>query len=276
MRQVDKNPADVFFWSDYEHDEALRLCSLAAQGLWMRMLCLMARSQPRGYLRLGDRALSPRDLARCAGCTEEETVELMQELEAAGVYSRDRHGTPYCRRMVRTDALAKKRSEIGAEGARRRWGTSRSGARRKSSLAPKGHGNTDGAGGGKMMHSSFFTPPLTPPGQGMPEGMPEGMPSRKRRWLGPVAPPWPHETWADACAGVEFASPALINRYGEEDWQPALRLWLRADAPAEKRWTPAWGPPPGEPGCRVPENALAPIRARLEADLQRCAAEVEA
>jgi hypothetical protein len=31
-----------FYWSDWDGDMRLRLCSLAAQGLWMQMLCIAA------------------------------------------------------------------------------------------------------------------------------------------------------------------------------------------------------------------------------------------
>jgi hypothetical protein len=46
-------PWSKWFWTDYEADPGLRLSSLAAQGLWMRMLCLMAKATPKGELRVG-------------------------------------------------------------------------------------------------------------------------------------------------------------------------------------------------------------------------------
>ena len=46
-----------FYWSDWETDPALRLCSLAAQGLWMRMLCVAASHDPIGYVAVAGRGL---------------------------------------------------------------------------------------------------------------------------------------------------------------------------------------------------------------------------
>lgn len=31
-----------FFWADWAGDNCLSLCTLAAQGLWMRLLCIAA------------------------------------------------------------------------------------------------------------------------------------------------------------------------------------------------------------------------------------------
>ena len=55
------NPWSKFFWNDWENDPALKLCSLAAQGLWMRMLCICAKGETRGWLLVSGRPLSVRD-----------------------------------------------------------------------------------------------------------------------------------------------------------------------------------------------------------------------
>ena len=43
-------PWGKFWWKDWLTDPALSVCSLAAQGLWMRMLCIMSMSDPAGHL----------------------------------------------------------------------------------------------------------------------------------------------------------------------------------------------------------------------------------
>lgn len=105
-------PWSKFFWSDWEADQGLRLCSLAAQGLWMRMLCVCARHEPKGYLAINGNPLSVDAIARLAGVTETEAGNLLAELETNGVFSRDRNRRIYSRRMVRDE----KRSQEG-----RKW-----------------------------------------------------------------------------------------------------------------------------------------------------------
>jgi len=105
-----------FFWTDWANDPALRLCGLAAQGLWMRMLCIAAESDPRGYVTVNGRSLEVTDIARLAGVTEIECEPLLAELARNGVFSRDRKGTIYSRRMVRDAKSAKKSQENGRNG----------------------------------------------------------------------------------------------------------------------------------------------------------------
>jgi len=59
-----KNPYDTFFWIDWENDENLKQCSDAAQGIWMRLLCIMARSPERGVLMLGKWPASRREIVK--------------------------------------------------------------------------------------------------------------------------------------------------------------------------------------------------------------------
>jgi len=97
-----------FFWNDWRADPALRLCSFAARGLWMDMLCLAASHEPVGLVAVGGRGLDAGAIARMSGGDPAEVAALIAELETAGVFSRDRQGRIYSRRMVadarRTDA----------------------------------------------------------------------------------------------------------------------------------------------------------------------------
>lgn len=89
-----------FFWADWESDPALRLCSFAAQGLWMRLLCIAAAHDPIGYVAVAGRALDETSIARMTGGLESEVRVLLGELDRNGVFSRDRHARIYSRRMV--------------------------------------------------------------------------------------------------------------------------------------------------------------------------------
>jgi hypothetical protein len=86
-----------FYPSDWRADPALRMCSIAARGLWIEMLCIMHEAD--GSLLVNGKQLTPRQLAVLTGTTPDEVKELMVELSDAGVFSRDEHGTIYSRRM---------------------------------------------------------------------------------------------------------------------------------------------------------------------------------
>lgn len=105
-----------FFWSDWDTDPALRLCSFSAQGLWMRMLCIASAHDPIGYVAVAGRALDETSIARMTGGLESEVRDLLGELERNGVFSRDRQGRIFSRRMVKDAkraAIARKNGKKG-------------------------------------------------------------------------------------------------------------------------------------------------------------------
>lgn len=109
-------PWAKFFWSDYAADPALRLCSFASQGLWMRMLCIAAEHEPAGYVAVNGRGLDNPAIARSTGGSVEEVETLLSELESNGVFSRDRRGWIYSRRLVNDAKRRRKASEAGKLG----------------------------------------------------------------------------------------------------------------------------------------------------------------
>lgn len=104
-----------FWWDDHASEPTLKLCSLAARGLWSEMLPIMFSSTQTGFLLIGNRTPTMAQLATIVGASEDEVRTLLAELWAAGVYSRSKGGVIYCRRMVR-DAAA---SEVGRRTGRR-------------------------------------------------------------------------------------------------------------------------------------------------------------
>lgn len=110
-------PWTKFFWSDFNGDVALRSCSLAAQGLWWRMLGIMHEATPAGYLTVGGQPCTPVELARAVGETPPVIEELLGELERRGIFSRNRAGVIYSRRVVRDSSLSEKRRKSGQKGA---------------------------------------------------------------------------------------------------------------------------------------------------------------
>jgi hypothetical protein len=99
-----------FDWDTYDTESTLKLCSLAAQGLWMRLLCICHREG--GYLKINGRAPSINAIARVIGHAEAEILPLLKELETEGVYSRTAGGLIYSRRMLK----AAKKSANGRKG----------------------------------------------------------------------------------------------------------------------------------------------------------------
>jgi hypothetical protein len=111
-----RNPWSKFFWTDWLADPCLRLCSLAAKGLWIDMLALMHQSGKAGYLVVSGQPVTRGQLAKILGQSIEEIEALLAELEANKVFSRDGAGTIYSRRVVRDEqkaALARKNGQRG-------------------------------------------------------------------------------------------------------------------------------------------------------------------
>ena len=115
--KVDSRPSFQFYPSDWLGDEALNLCSLSAQGLWMHMLCRMWRSPRRGYLLKANGSRVEADtLAKWTGTTEAEVKQSLSELEAEEVYSTTEDHYIYSRRMVRDEKQRLSKVEAGRKG----------------------------------------------------------------------------------------------------------------------------------------------------------------
>lgn len=112
----DKNPWMKWYWSDFESDIGLRACSYAAQGLWIRMLSVMARSKKKGYLLDGDKQMSSKILAQLFGGTETDVECLIAELFEHGVPSKGIDGIIFNRRMARESEISQARAEAGKVG----------------------------------------------------------------------------------------------------------------------------------------------------------------
>jgi hypothetical protein len=128
------NPSTRWFFNDWDNEPGMKFCSLAAQGLWFKMLGLAARSPEYGVVLIGDhptlRADLPALLATSCGETAETIGKLVDDLITFKVAAVDEGGRVINRRMVReakeeTDriALSAARAAAGRAGAERRWQT---------------------------------------------------------------------------------------------------------------------------------------------------------
>jgi hypothetical protein len=101
-----KLPWIKFYPGDWLSDEALRSCSVEARGLWVDMICLMAKSEIHGHLLIGGKPARAEQIARIVGLLPQRTMELMDELNASGVFSFHQE-TIISRRMVKDEQLRK-------------------------------------------------------------------------------------------------------------------------------------------------------------------------
>lgn len=109
-----KLPAIQFYPGDWLRDPVSG-CSLAAQGLWLRMMFLGHDSDRYGYLGLDGAPIPPGSIARRCGCTLEQYTSLLAELDEAGVPSRTPEGVIFSRRMVRDAQIRKSNAERKAK-----------------------------------------------------------------------------------------------------------------------------------------------------------------
>lgn len=95
-----KLPHIQFYPGDWLRDN-ISGCSLAAQGLWLRMMFVGHDSDRYGYLSMNGLPIPPGSIARRCGCTPEQYETLLAELTDAGVPSRTPEGILFSRRMVK-------------------------------------------------------------------------------------------------------------------------------------------------------------------------------
>ena len=113
----DGRPAFLFFPNDWLSSPDLNSCSLAAQGLWVRMLCYIYQSPKKGVLLLpSGKQIESKTLAKLCGEEEQKISILLSELEETGTFSRLEDGTIYCRRVKRESDLIEARREAGRLG----------------------------------------------------------------------------------------------------------------------------------------------------------------
>ena len=116
----DKRPAFQFYPGDWMADPDLQSCSLAAQGLWIFMLCVMHYAKPYGHLvtKTGEPMPIER-LARLSRSSLAETDDSIAELQEMGVFSVTDLGMIYSRRMVSDGRKFIAYQQSGATGGRK-------------------------------------------------------------------------------------------------------------------------------------------------------------
>jgi len=122
----DNRPSMQWYPDDWWAEVSLKLCSMAAQGLWFNMLNIMFMANPRGKLIANGKQLHSKEIARILGQDVNDVEEWLKELADNNLYSIDESGCIYSRRMYRDWREKKeqheKKAEAGRLGAEKRWG----------------------------------------------------------------------------------------------------------------------------------------------------------
>lgn len=215
-----------FWWQDWQADQALRSCSLAARGLWMDMLCIAHAGTPRGHVTINGQPVTPKRLGTLAGVSERECLRLLRELEEAGVFSKTPEGVIFSRRMVRDTSHANE----GRQAVEKRWN------RRTDPITPP---NTPPNRGPTQ-------PPITQEAEAEAEerttltggSAPRAAARPPRSSMGSRLPP----DWLPADPGFAGATHATLARFRDYwtaqagargrmvDWDATWRNWCRRDA----------------------------------------------
>lgn len=111
-----KRPWMKFFPADWRADPRLRMCSLAARGLWIDLIAYMHEGVPYGHLTIDGRAPDLSGIAALVARPPAEVKKALRELEEKHVTARTDEGVIYSRRMVRDFAKALRDHENGKDG----------------------------------------------------------------------------------------------------------------------------------------------------------------
>jgi hypothetical protein len=105
-----------FYPADWLTDVRLRTCSANARGIWIDMICVMDKSERRGYLEVNGRPMDSKGISRNIGESLDDVERAIAELELAGVLYREPSGTMYCKRMVEDTAARDQARQNGRRG----------------------------------------------------------------------------------------------------------------------------------------------------------------
>jgi hypothetical protein len=111
---TERLPWSKFSWNAWETDPGLALCSMAAQGFWMRLLCIAAKED--GYVLVNGAPPSHADLAYLMRTSVQDVDSWIADLEGNGVFSRTGRNVIYCRRIVKESKGVVEARENGKRG----------------------------------------------------------------------------------------------------------------------------------------------------------------
>lgn len=105
-----------FYPSDWRGDPRLRMCSLAARGLWIDLISYMHEGTPYGHLTIDGHAPDESEIASLVARPVREVRAALNELTSKNVCSRTDGGVIFSRRMVRDKAKRERDVQNGKGG----------------------------------------------------------------------------------------------------------------------------------------------------------------
>ncbi len=197
-----RRPSFQFYPMDWLTDPALCACSFEAQGVWMRLLCVMHQCDPYGHLSTNGKPMKPEEIRRhLPGFSLQKVRKTMEELEKNGVFSLTAEGVIYSRRMVADEAVRMRCSAGGSKGA--------------------GHGIKGAAYGAQGGRPRAQNPPSPEAGRGVPKPPPSSSSSK--------SPPTPS---AQATDPAQPEAPATSTSVEPFKVPPGWSAWCAANTPA--------------------------------------------
>ena len=115
-RPEKKRPSFQFYPADWRKDAALQLCSIAARGLWIEMMCIAHECEIYGKLGQNGRGFSHKTLGKLVGLPPQTCKKLLAELETNKVFRRDEAGIIFSKRMIKDEYIRNTRSDAGSRG----------------------------------------------------------------------------------------------------------------------------------------------------------------
>lgn len=252
-RPLSELPWFKFHVRDWQAEEGLAFCSIAARGLWIELMCLMHQVEPYGHLLIKGKPPTDRQLNVLLRVPMVELVRLMQELEDNDIFSRTDDGIIFSRRMVRDAELHEEMSNRGQKGAQARYKKEHG---KKGSYGTS-HGRSNGTG-----HST-----------------PHGLESESD--ITPCSPPIEKhvlpDDWAPVDFGPETQAAKIAASWDGERFERELESFKAHHRRKKSRfvdWQDAWGSwvrnakafddrdrPPGQPDRN---DFTANLKAELE------------
>jgi hypothetical protein len=110
-----KDPWFKFYPADWQNDIKLQSCSLAAQGLLIKLMCFMHQSTRPGYLLINGQKPNKTQTKRITNCHQNEYKTKLKELINAGVLI-ELDDMIVCPRMVKDQAVRDANREAGKKG----------------------------------------------------------------------------------------------------------------------------------------------------------------
>lgn len=129
---MSKDPWFKFYPTDWDSDVKLQSCSLAAQGLLIKLMCMMHQSPKPGYLLIGSSAPTWAQVGRVGRVPHNTLCKYLNELLENGVLVEE-DGVLVCQRMVRDQAYRESQAEHGKKGGNPKL----TGKTHKGSLIPR-------------------------------------------------------------------------------------------------------------------------------------------